>query len=233
MNLYLWINLLCLAGPLFLSFDKKVHFYKYWKTLFPAILIVGSVFVAWDIYFIDVGVWGFHSDYPSKTLFFNLPFEKVIFFCTIPYAFVFIHETIKAYFPKLRPVRFSYYFSFLFTIIAVVLAIVYREHHYTFIALLSAGLINWIVYFGFTPRWYPFFILVFLITQIPLLIINGILAGALAEVPIIWYNETEIIGLHFFSVPVENIFYNFLLLFPIVIIHEYLFTLWEQKTKST
>jgi len=233
MSLYLWINVLCIAGPLLLSFDKKVHFYTHWKTLFPAILIVGSLFLAWDIYFTDIGIWGFNAEYLTGTSFFNLPVEECLLFFTVPYASVFIYEVIKAYFPKFRPVRFSYYFSLIFTITSIVLAVIYRDNLYTFVALLSVGIINWIVYFGYTPRWYPFFIIAFLASQIPFLIVGGLLTGLVTEAPVIWYNENEIMGLYIFSIPLEDVFYYFLLFFSVVIIHEYLQNLWEQKIKST
>lgn len=233
MSLYLWINVLSIAGPLLLSFDKKVHFYTYWKTLIPAILIIGSVFVAWDIYFTDIGVWGFNPEYLSGISFFNLPIEEVMFFFTIPYACVFIYEVVKAYFPKFRPVKFSYLFSLLFTITCIVLGVIYHDNWYTSVALFGAGLVNWIVYFGFTPKWYPYFIVAFLITQVPFLIVNGVLTGVATEDPVVWYNAEEIMGFRILSIPVEDIFYNFLMLFSIVIIHEYLSNLWDQKTKST
>jgi len=34
---YILINILILAGPLALSFDKRVHFYTYWPKLLPAL----------------------------------------------------------------------------------------------------------------------------------------------------------------------------------------------------
>ncbi|HLV42479.1 MAG TPA: lycopene cyclase domain-containing protein [Brumimicrobium sp.] len=232
MGLYLWINILIIAVPLLLSFGKKVRFFTHLKTLFPAILIVGSLFLALDIYFTDIRVWSFNPDHLIGISFFNLPIEECLFFLTIPYAFVFLYENIKAYFPKLRPVRFSYYSSLFFTISAVVLAIVYRDNWFTLIVLLSAGVLNWIVYFGFTPRWYPYFIVGFLIAQFPLFIVNGVLAGSGIDVPVIWYNESEIIGIRTLFIPLEIFYYQFTLLFSVVLLHEYLRNLWEQKTKS-
>ena len=233
MSLYLWINVLIIVLPLLLSFGKKVRFYYHWKTLFPAVLIIGSIFISWDIYFTDIGIWGFNPDYLIGISFFNIPIEECIFFFTIPYAFVFIYELVKAYFPNFRPVQFSYYFSLLFTITAVVLAVIYHDHRFTFSVLLSVGVINWVVYFGYTPRWYPYFIVAFYIAQVPLLIVNGLLSEVAADTSVIWYNESEIMGVRIFSIPVEVMFYNFLLLFSIVIVHEFLRNLWEKKTKST
>lgn len=234
MSLYLWINIFIIAFPLLLSFGKKICFYKHWKTLIPSILIIGSVFVALDIYFTNIGIWSFNAAYLTGFSIYNLPIEECLFYFTIPYASVFIYETVKAYFPHFRPIKFSYFFSLFFTILCIVLAVLYRDNSYTFSALLSAGIINWIVYFGFTPRWYPYFITAFLISQIPFLIVKSILTGQLTDAPIVWYNAEEIIGVRIFSVPIEDLFYNFLLFFSVVIVHEYLRKLWDiKKTKST
>ena len=222
MSLYLWINVLSFAGPFLLSFDKKVHFYSHWKTLFPAILIVGASFIAWDIYFTEKGVWGFNEEHLSGIYIFNLPIEECLFFFTVPYACVFIYEVVKAYFPKFRPRFFAYYFSLLFTLIAFALAIIYYENYYTFYALIGAAIVNWIVYFGFTPKWYSYFIIAFIITMIPFLIVNGVLTGAVTDNPVVWYSEKHIMGPRIVTIPVEDIFYNFFMLFPIVTIHEIL-----------
>lgn len=222
MSLYLWINVLSFAGPFLLSFDKKVHFYTHWKTLFPAILVVGTGFIAWDIYFTENGIWGFNPDYLSGITIINLPIEECLFFFTVPYACVFIYEVMKAYFPKFRPAQLAYGFSFVFTLTAISLALIFSQNWYTFYALLGAGLLNWIIYFGWTPKWYPYFVISFIITMIPFLIVNGVLTGAVTPEPVVWYNENHIMGPRIVTIPVEDIFYNFFMLFPVVGIHEWL-----------
>jgi len=222
MSFYLWINLLTFTGPFLLSFDKKVHFYTHWKTVLPAILIVGAGFIAWDIYFTENGIWGFNPDYLSGITVVNLPIEECLFFFTVPYACAFIYEVMRAYFPNFRPAQLSYWFSLGFTIAAISLALIYHENWYTFYALLGAGLINWIVYFGWTPKWYPYFVIPFFITMVPFLIVNGVLTGAVTPEPVVWYNENHIIGLRIITIPIEDIFYNFFMLFPIIGIHEWL-----------
>lgn len=220
MSLYLWINILCFAGPFLLSFDKKVHFYTHWKSLFPAIIIVASGFISWDIWFTEKGIWGFNKEHLLGINIFNLPIEECLFFFTVPYACVFIYEVVKIYFPKFRFKFGAYYFSLIFTLCAFGLAIVFYENYYTFYALLGAGIVNWVVYFGYTPKWYPFFVLAFIITIIPFIVVNGILTGAITENPVVWYNEQHIIGSRIITIPIEDIFYNFFMLFPIVVIHE-------------
>ncbi len=226
MNLYLWINVLTVVVLLIFSFNKKVHFYTHWKTLAPVIIFVCSLFIASDIYFTDLGVWGFNMDSLTGLLFFNLPIEEVLLFFTIPFASVFVYELIKAYFSKYSSVRVSYYFSFLFTLCCFILAFVYYENTYTFSAMLGAGLLNWIVYFGFTPRWYPYFVISYLFLQLFLLLVNGLIVHL--GKTMVWYNENEIIGYKLFSIPIESLFCNFMMFFSIVIVHEYLRKLWEK-----
>ncbi|MEX2484367.1 MAG: lycopene cyclase domain-containing protein [Brumimicrobium sp.] len=220
MSLYLWINLLSFAGPFFLSFDKKVHFYTQWKTLIPSILIVGSAFIAWDIYYTQLGVWGFNEEHLSGIYVFNLPLEECLFFFTIPYACVFVYEVMRAYFPKYRPVNFSYYFSLVFTLSAFILSIYFVDQHYTFYGVLTAGIINWIIYFGFTPKWYPYFITSFVAVMIPFLIVNGVLTGAITTEPVVWYNQSEISGIRIYTIPIEDVYYNFMMLLLVVLFHE-------------
>jgi lycopene cyclase domain-containing protein len=222
MSLYLWVNVLSFIGPFVLSFDKKVHFFTHWRTLFPAILVVGTGFIIWDIYFTANGIWGFNPLYLSGINVFNLPLEECLFFFTVPYACVFIYEVMKAYFPGFRPKHFAYYFSLIFSITAISLALIYRQNWYTFSALLGAGIINWIVYFGWTPKWYPYFVVSFIVTMLPFLLVNGILTGAVTPEPIVWYSEDHIIGPRIITIPIEDIFYNFFMLFPIVGMHEWL-----------
>ena len=220
MSLYLWINILSFAGPFVLSFDKKVHFYTHWKTLFPAILIVGAIFIAWDVYFTANGIWGFNPDYLQGIDIFNLPLEECLFFFTVPYACLFIYECVVAYFPNFKPQKFAYFFALIFSLTGIILGITYYENWYTSVALIGSGVLNLIVYFGWTPKWYSQFIVSFIITTIPFLIVNGVLTGAVTPEPIVWYSEDHIMGPRIVTIPVEDIFYNFFMLFPIAMIHE-------------
>ncbi|MFN6039186.1 MAG: lycopene cyclase domain-containing protein, partial [Bacteroidota bacterium] len=98
--LYLSIDAFTLLGPLILSFDKRVAFYKKWKPLFLAISIMMIIFIPWDILKTDHGVWGFNQDYICGIYFFNLPIEECLFFVCIPYACIFIYECLNYYLKK-------------------------------------------------------------------------------------------------------------------------------------
>lgn len=222
MSLYLWVNLLTLIGPFALSFDKKVAFYKQWKFVFPAIIMVAVAFLLWDEYFTAKGIWGFNPHYLQGVYLGNLPLEEVLFFITIPYACIFIFSCIAAYFPNQNFNKLGYIFSLLFTITALSLSIYFKENWYTFYALIGAGILNAILYFGFTPKWYGRFVVSFLIAILPFILVNGLLTGMFTEDPIVWYNEKHIMGARIGTIPVEDLFYNFFMLFPITAIFEYL-----------
>jgi lycopene cyclase domain-containing protein len=83
---YFWIDLITIAGPLFLSFDKKVAFYKNWRYFFSAALISSGVYLLWDIIFTALGVWKFNPEFVSGFYLINLPWEEIFFFISVPYA---------------------------------------------------------------------------------------------------------------------------------------------------
>lgn len=222
MSLLLWINILTVTGPLLLSFDKKVCFYKQWKTIIPAVLIVGFIFIFWGGTFTRAEIWGFNPDYLAGMNYLNVPIEEFLFFFTAPFAFSFIYEEIKYHFYRFRPAQFSYYFSLVFTLLAVILALLYHENKYTFTALGIAGVLNWIIYFGYTPKWYPYFIISFFVSMVPFLFIEGLLLGVVTDNPLSWYNLDEIIGFRVMSVPIEEFFLVFSLTFSVIIVHEFL-----------
>ena len=91
-----------LVGPLALSFDKKVGFYKNWKHVFLAMVLPALFYIIWDVYFTAIDVWQFNSTYIIGTKFLGLPIEEWLFFIVVPYCCTFIYECIRCYFPKLQ-----------------------------------------------------------------------------------------------------------------------------------
>jgi hypothetical protein len=61
MSLYAWLMLASFAGPFFLSFDKKVAFFRLWPALFAGIGLNLILFVLWDSWFTRTGVWSFNT----------------------------------------------------------------------------------------------------------------------------------------------------------------------------
>jgi hypothetical protein len=58
MSTYLAINILVILFPLLLSFEKKLQFYKDFKSVIPAIVISALPFIIWDDIAALRGDWG-------------------------------------------------------------------------------------------------------------------------------------------------------------------------------
>ncbi len=209
MPLYSVILLFSIFIPFILSFDRKVSFYRIWKSIIPSSIIVGAVYIIFDIIFVKNGVWGFNPGYHSKVLIFGLPLEEWLFFILIPYACVFIHYVLVAYFPDLRisdsHVRILSGLIILFLVIAVVLNLDKTYTLFNFSLLILA--LIWALFdkTKLMNRYY----LSFLMILIPFFIVNSILTGTFIDGEVVWYNNAETLGIRIGTVPVEDVGYAF------------------------
>lgn len=221
MSLYGWVMIFTIIGPFALSFDKKVHFYTYFPSLFKSILPVSTLFIFWDILFTKKSIWGFTTEYISSIKIANLPLEEVLFFILVPFACLFIYEVSKSYFPNLNVSKVIKPFNYLFIGLGLVLISKGIGNWYTCSAVTTGILLVLIFGIILKKSWYGWFVLSFLVALIPFLIVNGILTGATTPKPIVWYSENHIVGWRIITIPVEDIFYNLSLLLPITAIFEY------------
>ena len=199
-----------LIGPLMLSFDKKVAFYKQWKPLFLAMLLPALFYIIWDMLFTKQGIWSFNENYITGIKIYNLPLEEVLFFFVVPYCCVFIYECIKAYFPNIKNSNTA---EFLLKIIALVLlitAIINHEKSYTFYTFFFNGLFIFIfslIRKKITNLNIGMMLISYSVVLIPFLIVNGLLTS----IPVVFYNNEENLGFRIFTIPFEDIFYGMLL----------------------
>lgn len=222
MSLYLWIILGTIIFPFLLSFDKKIHFYTHWKTVFPAIFAVGIFFLLWDNYFTEHRIWGFNPHYIQGIYLFRLPLEEVLFFLVVPYACLFVYEVVKGYLPDLKLDLLGRAFAFLMVLSGLLLTIFYLRNWYTLTACSLSVLLVIGVHFRARAKWFNHFALAFIICLIPFLIVNGILTGFMTPEPVVWYSENHITGIRIGTIPLEDLYYNLSMLLPIVLIHEVL-----------
>jgi lycopene cyclase domain-containing protein len=78
------------------------------------------------------------------------------------------------------------------------------------------------LYFIFKVRWYERFVFAYLVALIPFLIVNGILTGMFTENPVVWYNESHIMGIRIGTIPFEDLYYNYCLFLPIIGLYEWI-----------
>lgn len=216
---YLVLDLATIAGPFFLSFDKKVAFYKKFKSIFPGIAIVSFVYLIWDIWFTSVGIWKFNPPFLLGTYFAQLPIEEYVFFLVVPYALLFIYECVKTYFPKYNFIpQLGYYFVMLLCVIALITNHDRLYTTVTFLLLLATLVIMRTFYFKQSLKHSAHVFLTFMISLVPMGIVNGILTSK----PVLIYNNLENSSIRIGTIPLEDFFYNFLYIIWVVGIYEWL-----------
>lgn len=211
---YLLIDVLTIAGPLVLSFDKKVAYHKKWKFLWPGMLLTALFFLAWDGYFTYKGVWWFRTNYLTGIRLLNLPIEEALFFFAIPFSCVFIYECVKAYFRFPEKQRWPLIFLKVFATVLILAGVGYHDRDYTSWTFLGLGFFLWLIlwkqncFLHFNPL---VFLVSFVGSLVPFFIVDGLLTGSWVAQPIVNYNDAETLGFRLGTIPVEDIFYGMLL----------------------
>lgn len=225
---YILLDLFSFIVPFLFSFEKKMlHFIRFWKPYFSAIILVGLFFIAWDVYFTIENVWGFNGQYLLGINILKLPLEEWLFFLLIPYASIFIHYSLLYFFPKpALSKKTTQVISILLLFISAGVAISHTDKIYTlcsfgiFAALL---LLQTIFQWSYARRFYLSFIVIY----IPFYFVNNALTGAYSENPVVYYNSAEILNIRVGSMPLEDSFYCFALLYGILLVFEYLKRRWK------
>ncbi len=210
-----WLYFILLGGsllfPFLWSFERRVAYYKNWKSLFPAIVLTAIFFLVWDEIFTQRGVWGFNEKYITGIKLFSLPLEEVLFFVVIPYCCVFIYECVGYFIPGGKQHTNSRKIAWILGAVLIVVALLNTGRAYTFWNFLFTG--GFLVYIGFkNPDWLSRFWISYLYHLIPFFIVNGVLTGSFIDEQVVWYNNNENFAVRLFTVPVEDTMYSLLLL---------------------
>lgn len=218
---YLLINLSSISIPFLFSFHPKLRFDRTWFAFFPACFIVGFVFVIWDIWFTQMGVWGFNDRYLIGFSIFNLPIEECLFFLCIPYACLFTYHCLKLLFPKDYLAPYSKGISYVLGVLLMIIGLLHFNRYYTSITFLLTG--GSLLYFGLIRKHVLLgrFFFSYLAILPFFFLTNGILTGSGIEEQVVWYNNAENLGTRMGTIPVEDSVYGLLLLWWNVVLYEY------------
>jgi lycopene cyclase domain-containing protein len=225
---YLLIDVLIIFFPILLSFKWKFAYYRYFKALFPAIAIVGLGYIIWDAIVTARGDWFFNYTYLSGITIIGLPLEEILFFIVVPYSCIFIYENLEFFLPD-KKIPFNRMFYIGLAILFIIGGIIFYYQDYTILALMSCAFFFLVAAF-FAPdilqsRNYWLYIC---ISMIPFIIFNYLLTST----PIVLYNPVAIWGGdglwngRFFTIPLEDFFYNFSLLSLYLLTYRYFKKRW-------
>ena len=204
-----------------------MNFIRFWKPFFLAIISVGLFFIIWDIYFAYQNVWGFNDDYLIGIRWFKLPLEEWLFFLLIPYASNFIHYSLEYFFPKLElSKKVTQGISII--LFAVSLGVftwnldkIYTASSFGLFALLM--LFQMLFQWKYARRFYLSFIVIY----IPFFFVNSALTGSYSDKPVVFYDDAENLGIRVGTMPLEDSFYCFSMLYGSVLLFEYFRIRWN------
>ncbi len=233
MSLYLLLDLAAIAGPLALSFDRRVRFVKSWLPALAAALIVGIPYAAWDWFMTTRGAWAFNPRYVFPARVAWLPLEELLFFLVVPFCCLFIHEVVASFLPvrpsparqRLSPARQRLYparqrlypargkparlpWIAVGTLCALLAALAQpRLYTSTVLGITSAfflfGALAWPKLLRSRRFWFAI-----LLSYVPFAVMNGILTA----LPVVSYAPAAILGPRVVSIPLEDFLYSFTLL---------------------
>ena len=225
---YIALDICSFLIPFLFSFEKKwMNFIRFWKPFFSAIILVGLFFIIWDIYFAYENVWGFNNEYLIGIRWFKLPLEEWLFFLLIPYASNFIHYSLEYFFPKLE---LSKNITQSITIVLFVVSLgVFTWNLDKIYTAASFGLFSLLMLFQMLFQWKYArrFYLSFIVIYIPFFFVNSALTGSYSDNPVVFYNDAENLGIRIVTMPLEDSFYCFSMLYGSVLLFEYFRRKWN------
>ena len=98
-------------------------------------------------------------------------------------------------------------------------AFIYQKSLYTFIVSIytSILLLSAIIK---KPSWMPNFWLMYIISWLPFLLVNGSLTGLFTSEALVNYSSSEIIGLRIWTIPIEDSIYSLGMLLTVTWVYE-------------
>jgi lycopene cyclase domain-containing protein len=229
MWLYSSLLFFSILVPFALSFDKKLQFYKHWKYLLPSIFVVAFFYIAFDVLFTKLDVWGFNPLYHLDKMVLGLPIEEWLFFLIIPYASIFLHESLVLYFPNFRLKNGSSRILSAAIIFCLLVAISFNLDKAYTVYIFSSVIIALALSFFDKSKVINSYYLTFLVILIPFIIVNAILTGSFIDHEVVWYNNNENLGIRFLTIPIEDFGYAFsLILFNLFLIAKF-----RNRTKNS
>ena len=205
-----------LAFPAALSFDPHIAFARRWKHLWLGMAVVGVFFLAWDVVFTQLGVWGFNAAYVLGPHLANLPVEEVLFFAVVPFACLFVYETMGFYVPRGWFAVAPSLPAWVLAGVCLWVAFTSGGRLYTEVNFGAAGLLLlWVA--QRPPCWLARFWVGYAVALAGFAVVNGVLTA----LPVVWYANEQTLSIRFITIPIEDFVYCLTLLLGNVLFYEH------------
>lgn len=213
---YFLFNLFVIAGPLIMSFEKRIFFFSKWRYAFPAIALVAAPFILWDA-LVTGRHWQFNSAYTFDFRFAGLPVEEWLFFFTVPFAALFVWEVIASYLPDHKSAAAQYLGILLLLCPLPGMVALAHGKEYTALVLIFLGLAATLDYLLQTRLFQRQRILFYLAATVGM---NLICNSYLTARPVVLYEERYQLGMRLGTIPLEDFGYGFALILLATVFYE-------------
>lgn len=231
-SLYFLVLFFTVCVPFLFSFHPKLKFNKMFGSFFLANGIVALLFILWDIRFTQLGIWGFNANYVSGIYFFNLPVEEVLFFICIPFSCVFTYHCLTKFYSFTWEITTEKRFTAVIAVTLFIIGLICFRKAYTASTFLSLSVLLVLIRFVANIKWLGKLFSIYTVLIIPFFIVNGILTGTGPDQPVVWYDNTENLGLRLLTIPVEDLFYGFELILLNLFLYNWFNEHWQRTNRA-
>ncbi len=201
---YFVILIVLLAIGIVFNFHKSINTKEHLKFYLISCIPAISIFIIWDVWFVQLNIWHFNHLKVSGYYFSGLPIEHffLYFICT------FLSTSIYTIFKSKLELKFKmerqYKWFSLFFLFASISILYWQNHNlYTAVTALVLCFINATHLIVINRRYMSWFYVFLIFIMLPVFVLQIIICN----IPIVSYNKNEVIGIIFFNTPIENLIY--------------------------
>ena len=213
---YLLFNLIVIAGPVGLQFNRQIKQISQWRVKLRTNTIVMIPYIIWDA-LVTGSHWQFNAAYTFDFRLLGLPIEEWLFFFTVPFGCLLVWETLPEtrLSTQLRPLR--HIRTVLYATLPIGIAVFSTGRQYTGLVLCCFGLV------GLADTLLKTHLLLRPKTYLYLAIVAGLILvfnGYLTARPVVLYGEAYQSGYRILTIPIEDFGYGFTLMLFNTMIYE-------------
>ena len=103
-----------------------------------SIAFISTAYIVWDVIATKRGDWAFSPEHLIGFYIFGLPLEEILFFITVPYACIFIYETVSFY-VKESKLNLNNKLFLIPAALLIIFGIIFYDQNYTFTVSIFAA----------------------------------------------------------------------------------------------